>query len=256
MEEGRPEFSLIRNGKEVVSLKSNREISDKITYSDLLYYADGGTAEAPRTWNGPQKIEEKLVFGKLLKSVELPVSPEQLTHLSGENPPPEMKKLPFFGKTDNGAYVIAGGGKSPVKLEFPDSLPEGCELILRIKELKTVTPNGGWVAYFLNAASPDGKTRVGLTPRNEHQTYVSASWPKVPFKVVRDNFTVDYPAVYRIRRSGGNITMLYNNYPVYSMPESEHGVMDRINIYIGTEKPDAFGMLTISGIELREIPAE
>ena len=256
LEEGRPEFSLLRDGKELISLKSNREISNKITYSDLLYYADGGTAEAPRTWSGPQKIEEKLVFGKLLKTIELPVPPEQLTHLTGENPPAEIQKLPFFGKTGNGVYVIAGGGKSPVKLELPDSLPEGSELIFRIRELKTVTPNGGWVAYFLNAGSRDGKARVGLTPRNEQQTYVSASWPKVPFKVVRDNFSVDYPAVYRIRRSGGNITMLYNNYPVYAMPESEHGVMDRVSIYIGTEKPDALGMLIISGIELREIPTE
>ena len=140
-------------------------------------------------------------------------------------------------------------------LAFPEPLKENTELVFHVKSLKT-RPAKGWVAFFLNARSADGKTRFGLTPRTEKQTYVSGGWQGTPFKVVRDNFDVEYPAVYRIRRADGKLTFLYGNYPVYSIEENKHGKTDRISIYIGTEKPDGAGFLEIEKIELRKIPGK
>lgn len=255
LEEGRPEFALVRNGKEQIKLKGNWNISNKITYSNLLYHADGGTAEAPRTWNGPKKVEMKLNTGRLIKNVPVPAAKESIGRNVKAELPSAPLTAPVIGRTKEGSLVLSGGGKGALSLNFPEPLKENTELIFYIKDLKVRT-SGGWVAFFINAGSQDGKTRFGLTPRTEKQTYVSASWQGTPFKVVRDNFEVEYPAVYRIRRADGKLTLLYGNYPVYSIEESKHGRTDRISMYIGTAKPDAAGLLEIEKIELREVPAK
>lgn len=253
LEEGRPEFSLVRNGKEIIKLKGNWDISNKITYSNLLYHADGGTAEAPRTWNGPKKVETKPILGKLIRKIDLPVASEKIRKNVKPVLPSAPLSEPLIGRTAKGNWVLAGGGKGAVTLAFSDPLPDDSELIFYVNSLKS-RPAKGWVAFFLNAGSADGKTRFGLTPRNEKQTYVSAGWPGTPFKVVRDNFEVEYPAIYRIRRADGKLSLFYGNYPVYTIEESKHGKTDRISLYIGTEKPDGAGLLEIGKIELRAVP--
>ncbi len=255
LEEGRPEFALLRNGKEIIKLRDNWTISNKITYSNLLYHADGGTAEAPRTWNGPIKIEVKPILGRHLRDIALPIPAEKLrNHAKAELPAAPLAE-PFFGKTDKGTFVLAGGGKGSLSLAFSEPLPDNTEMIFHVNSMKS-RPAGGWVAFFLNAGSADGKTRFGLTPRTEKQTYVSASWPGTPFRVVRDNFDVEYPALYRIRRAGGKLTFLYGNYPVYSIDEKQHGKTDRISLSISTEKPAAAGVLEIGKVELRAVPGK
>lgn len=255
LEEGRPEFALLRNGKEIIKLRDNWTISNKITYSNLLYHADGGTAEAPRTWTGPIKIEVKPILGRHLRDIALPIPAEKLrNHAKAELPAAPLAE-PFFGKTDKGTFVLAGGGKGSLSLAFSEPLPDNTEMIFHVNSMKS-RPAGGWVAFFLNAGSADGKTRFGLTPRTEKQTYVSASWPGTPFRVVRDNFDVEYPALYRIRRAGGKLTFLYGNYPVYSIDEKQHGKTDRISLSISTEKPAAAGVLEIGKVELRAVPGK
>ena len=255
LEEGRPEFALLRNGKEIIKLRDNWTISNKITYSNLLYHADGGTAEAPRTWTGPIKIEVKPILGRHLRDIALPIPAEKLrNHAKAELPAAPLAE-PFFGKTDKGTFVLAGGGKGSLSLAFSEPLPDNTEMIFHVNSMKS-RPAGGWVAFFLNAGSADGKTRFGLTPRTEKQTYVSASWPGTPFRVVRDNFDVEYPALYRIRRAGGKLTFLYGNYPVYSIDEKQHGKTDRISLSISTEKSAAAGVLEIGKVELRAVPGK
>ena len=72
--------------------------------------------------------------------------------------------------------------------------------------------------------------------------------------MVRDNFQVEYPAIYRLRRTGGKLQFLYGNYVVAEVDEKEYGKLDRPSISISAEKPEDGGLLEFSAIELRRLP--
>lgn len=226
LECGRPEFSLVRDGRELIRLTGHQEIVRSNPYQDMLYYADGGTAEAPRIWTGPEKKTVAPELGKLIRQVSFPGFP-----------------------------LVSGKGGKPREVGFGGSfrIPDESEAVFHVRRMD-VKADHGWVALFLSAATADGRSRFNLTPRTAKQTYISGSHPGTPFRVVRDNFQVEYPAIYRLRRSGGKLQFLYGNYVVAEVDEKEYGKLDRPSISISAEKPEDGGLLEFSAIELRRLP--
>ena len=226
LECGRPEFSLIRDGRELIRLTGHQEIVRSNPYQDMLYYADGGTAEAPRIWTGPEKKTVAPELGKLIRQVSFPGFP-----------------------------LVSGKGGKPREVGFGGSfrIPDESEAVFHVRRMD-VKADHGWVALFLSAATADGRSRFNLTPRTAKQTYISGSHPGTPFRVVRDNFQVEYPAIYRLRRTGGKLQFLYGNYVVAKVDEKEYGKLDRPSISISAEKPEDGGLLEFSAIELRRLP--
>ena len=121
--------------------------------------------------------------------------------------------------------------------------------MFKVKRLE-MTDKSGWVAVFLSIGKADGG-RVSLTLRDSSQTYISSALPL--FKVVMDNFPVQYPAVYRIRKNTGSIDFVYNNTVMYSYKESDQKEFDKISIYAGCENEESAALIEIASIELREI---
>ena len=256
--DGRPEFKLIRAGKTIMAKTGAWEIFDKVVYDDLLVHGDGGTAEVVRTYDAPRKMPSAVLkFGRLLRKADKP----EKSDFESKPGIPGMVKLPDkpydrpLAVTDGkGSFTVsAGPGKSKTggSIEFGQelSLKTGEEAVFKVKRLE-MTDKSGWVAVFLSIGKADGG-RVSLTLRDSSQTYISSALPL--FKVVMDNFPVQYPAVYRIRKNTGSIDFVYNNTVMYSYKESDQKEFDKISIYAGCENEESAALIEIASIELREI---
>ncbi|MFG0250242.1 MAG: hypothetical protein ACF8OB_15265, partial [Phycisphaeraceae bacterium JB051] len=154
------------------------------------------------------------------------------------------------GKGDFAFTMGPGNSHKGGRLEFGDQLKleDGQEAVFHVKRLE-MDNGGGWVAFFFTLKGERGS--LNITPRTPEQTYVSSSLPK--FKVERGNFSVAYPAVYRIRKTGETIEFVYNNDVFFTADAQKAEGLDEIQIFLGSQKPAAKALMEISAIELRSV---
>lgn len=253
---GTPSFRLVRDGKTVVERQGAWTITDQIEYSNLLVHADGGTAQVVRDYSAPQVFKEEKKLGKLIK----PITSYDKTSFNKVTGDPSAVKLPTEEsdkasqiEDGKGAFTLTlGPGKSHSggRLEFGDQikLEDGMEAVFNVKRLE-VDSGGGWVAFFFTIKGEKGA--LNLTPRTATETYVSSTLPK--FKVERGNFKVEYPAVYRIRKVAGEIQFVYNNDVMYTADAEKAAGLDRVEVFMGSQKAEAKALLEVSGVELRKV---
>ncbi len=253
---GTPTFRLVRDGKTVVERDGAWQITDQIEYSNLLVHADGGTADVVRDYSAPKAFKLELKFGKMIK----PVTTYDKTSFNVVTGDPSAVTLPTE-ESDKASQVEDGKGGFTFtmgpgnshkggRLEFGDhlKLEDGQEVVFHVKRLE-VDNGGGWVAFFFTLKGERGS--LNITPRTPEQTYVSSTLPK--FKVERGNFSVEYPAVYRIRKTGDTIEFLYNNEVFFTADAQKAEGLDEIQIFLGSQKPAARALMEISAIELRSV---
>jgi hypothetical protein len=253
---GSPTFRLVRDGKTIVQRKGAWEISDQIEYSNLLVHADGGTAQVQRDYSAPKVFKTEMKFGDLIK----PVTAYDKTSFKVVPGDPAATALPTE-ESDKASQVedgkggftfIMGPGKSHSggRLEFGDQLKleDGQEAVFHVKRLE-MDNGGGWVAFFFTLKGDRGA--LNITPRTPGETYVSSTLPK--FKVERGNFSVNYPAVYRIRKVGGEIQFVYNNDVFFTADAQKAQGLNEVQIFLGSQKAAAKALMEISAIELRSV---
>ncbi|MBL4699636.1 MAG: hypothetical protein JKX85_00120 [Phycisphaeraceae bacterium] len=253
---GTPAFRIVRNDETVMEKQGAWEISDQIQYSNLLVHADGGTAEKPWDYSKPVALKTELQLGDLIQKVTTYAS----TTFNKTKGDPSTVTLPAKDSDiasqiedgQGGFTFTLGMGKSHKggKVQFGDTLKlvEGQEIVFHIKRLEVDTA-GGWVAFFISASGDHGK--INLTPRNSDQAYISSNLPK--FKVEQGNIKVEYPAVYRIRKTDGKIEFIYNNDLIYTADAEKSEGLDKVEIYMGSQKPQAKALMEITAIEIRKV---
>ena len=253
---GTPTFKLVRAGKTVIQKQGAWPITDQIEYSNLLVHADGGTAQVERDYSKPVAFKTEIQLGDLIK----PVTTYDKTSFNKVDGDPAVVMLPTeesdkASQIEDGKGALTftmGPGKSHKggRLEFGEQLKllDGQEVVFHVKRLE-MEDGGGWVAFFLTIKGERGS--LNITPRKPNQTYVSSSLPK--FKVERGNFNVEYPAVYRIRKVGGEIQFVYNNDVFFTADAEKSAGLDKVQIFLGSQKSQAKALLEISAIELRKV---
>lgn len=256
---GRPEFSLLRDGTEVMKVTGAWEISDRITYTNYLYHGDGGTVEAlkSRRYDKPTEHKLKLEVGPVIDKLKAPAK-TTFKEISGDpaavkltGSPLERAEMTSDGKGGFTFVVGPGAGRNGT-FDCGDGFPieDRSEVVFYVRRYETI-PGSGWIAIFLSATEAGGKRKFSFTLRNPGETYISAGLPQ--FKVMKGNFPVSYPAVYRIRRADGKLSLLYNNMVVFEADEKTVGQFDRVSLYLGCQKEDSAALLEISGLERRQI---
>jgi hypothetical protein len=253
---GTPTFRLVRNDKPVIEKQGAWPITDQIEYSDLLVHADGGTAEVQRDYSKPEVFKTEMQYGDLIK----PITTYDSTSFNKVVGDPSTVMLPTEEsdkatqvEDGKGAFTLTlGPGKSHSggKIQFGDiiKLEDGQEVVFHVKRLE-IDNGGGWVAFFFTVMGERGS--LNLTPRTVGETYVSSSLPK--FKVERGNFKVEYPAVYRIRKTGDTIEFVYNNDVIYTADAEKAAGLDKVQVFMGSQKKEAKALMEITAIEVRKV---
>lgn len=253
---GTPVFALVRDNKPVITKQGAWEITDQIVYSNLLVHADGGTAEVQRDYSRPMTFKEEIKLGDVIKKLttcDTTTFAKTMGDPSAVVLPTEETDKASQVEDGNGAFTLTmGPGKSHSggKMNFGDAikLADGQEVVFHVKRLE-MDNGGGWVAFFMTIMGERGS--LNLTPRTVSETYVSSSLPK--FKVERGNFKVEYPAVYRIRKVGDEIHLVYNNDVIFKADAEKAQGLDTIQVFLGSQKPEAKALMEISAIEIRKV---
>jgi hypothetical protein len=64
---------------------------------------------------------------------------------------------------------------------------------------------------------------------------------------------VEYPAVYRIRKTGDTIEFVYNNDVIYTADAEKAAGLDKVQVFMGSQKKEAKALMEITAIEVRKV---